>query len=373
MSKFEKARAEAREAARQRARPSALQIAWLVVLLAIGGTIAWLALTAPPTGDSQETAITATAPSATPAPAAPAPAAPAKTLERPQASEEPEGLKDPVAAAPSPAPEPPPSPAAADLVAQGPHGPLPVIAPDGREPWQVYAPPSPNLSTRPRIALVISGLGLRKSTTDAAIANLPPAVTLAFSPYGADLQTRVDQARQAGHEVMLLAPMEPDNYPRNDPGPHTLLVSAGTAQNLDRLHWVMSRFTGYVGLMNDMGSKFTSSEKAMTPVLNDLKARGLLFLDARTSSYSVAADLARSLRVPRAINNRYIDNDQTEAAIRQRLEELENLARTYGAAAGVGRLYPVTIRTAADWAAGLPERGFDLAPVSAIANRQPVR
>lgn len=369
MSRFEKARAEAKEAARQRARPSALQIAWLVVLLAIGGTVAWLAITAPPIVDSRETAATA-APPALPlaAPAAVPPTAP----ELPQAVGTPQPAEYPVAAERPPEPAPPPA-AAAGLVAQGAHGPLPVIAPDGSEPWQVYARPHHDLSTRPRIALVISGLGLRKSTTDAAIDNLPPAVTLVFSPYGADLQARVDQARQAGHEVMLLAPMEPDDYPRNDPGPHTLLVLAETAQNLDRLHWVMSRFTGYVGVMNDMGSKFTSSEEAMTPILSDLKARGLLFLDARTSQYSVAAELARSLRVPRAINNRYIDNEQTEEAIRRRLEELENLARTYGAAAGVGRLYPVTIKTAADWAAGLPERGFDLAPVSAIANRQPVR
>ena len=360
MSAFE----EASEAERKRQwlPPSPLQIAWLIVLLAVSGIALWLALSPPPTlseGPSPTTAAAtgakptptttqvAAAPAAQQAPAAPAPAAPA------------------VATPLTPAP-------AKGLVEDSPFGPLPKI--DGaREPWQVYAHPFEQTAARPRIALLISGLGMSKRATDAAISTLPPQISLAFSPYGHNLQARVDAARKAGHEVLLLAPMEPENYPKNDPGPQTLLTTLPMADNLDRLHWVMSRFTGYVGVVNDMGSRYTASEEAMTPVLEDLKARGLLFMDARSSPYSVAAKLARTLRVPRALNNRFLDSERTEENIRKQLEELENVAKTYGAAAGIGSPYPLTMRIVAEWAATLPERGFDLAPITAVASRQPVR
>jgi len=353
---------EASEADRKRQwlPPSPLQIAWLVVLLSFAGVALWLALSPPPTL-TEKLQPTTTATSAKPATEAVA-------VNAPQAP-----------ATPSPAPAPAPvvatplTPAPADgLVETSPFGPLPKI--DGaREPWQVYAHPFEQTAARPRIALLISGLGLSKRATDAAISILPPQISLAFSPYGHNLQARVDAARKAGHEVLLLAPMEPENYPKNDPGPQTLLTTLPMADNLDRLHWVMSRFAGYVGLVNDMGSRYTASAEAMTPVLEDLKTRGLLFMDARSSQYSVAAKLARDLRVPRVLNNRFLDSERTEENIRKQLEDLENVAKTYGAAAGIGSPYPLTLRLVTEWAATLPERGFDLAPITAVASRQPVR
>nr|WP_279347131.1 divergent polysaccharide deacetylase family protein [Govania unica] len=250
---------------------------------------------------------------------------------------------------------------------------MPKIGSDGREPWQVYSRPYEDKTARPRIAIVITGLGLSKLVTETAITTLPPAVSLAFSPYGEGLVARSRRAREAGHELLLMLPMEPQDYPKNDPGPHSLLTSLPAAENIARMHWVMSRFPGYVGVVNEMGSKFSASEEAMTPVLKELKSRGLLFMDSRSSQYSVAGKLARTLRVPRAINNRYIDEQPSEDQIRKQLDDIENLARSYGAAAAIGRAHPVTMRTVAAWAAGLEKRGFELVPLTAVVNRQPVR
>ena len=357
MSAFE----EAREAERKRQwlPPSPLQIAWLSVLMAFAGIALWLALSPPPAlSEKPQPATTA----------ARAKSAPPDIVAVFDAKKNPAAM--PVSA---PAAAVPLTPAPAEgLVETSPFGPLPKT--DGaREPWQVYAHPFEQTAARPRVALLISGLGMSKRATDTAISALPSQVSLAFSPYGHNLQARVDAARKAGHEVLLLVPMEPENYPKNDPGPQTLLTTLPTADNLDRLHWVMSRFAGYVGLVNDMGSRYTASEEAMTPVLEDIKARGLLFMDARSSQYSVAAKLARTLRVPRVLNNRFLDSERTEENIRRQLEDLENVAKTYGAAAGIGGPYPLTLRLVAEWAATLNERGFDLAPITAVASRQPVR
>lgn len=405
LSRFDEVREQEEERAKHRMWPSALQMSWLVAILALAGVVGWLALSEPPApSDGPKPSQTA---DVEPAPTAPvsmpedeAEAAPdtddaADTIGADQAAgpdpfagltgspEEPGAedaqREDAQAATPDPAQasgnsgDGLPLATEAALMEQTDAGPLPRIGPDGREPWQAYARPFDDFSTKPRIALVLTGLGLSNTVTRTAIETLPPEVTLSFSIYGNDLEGWIDQARGAGHEVMLMVPMEPYDYPENDPGPDTLRVDAEATDTLKTLRHILSRGTRYVGVTNDMGSKFTSSESAMSPFLEEMGQRGLLFLDARTSQYSVAARLAREMRVPRAVNNRYIDNDLNEGEILDRLEELENIARTYGAAAGVGRPYPVTIRTLVKWTEELESRGFVLAPLTAVANRQPVR
>ena len=159
------------------------------------------------------------------------------------------------------------------------HGSIPKIGPDGTRPSARYAHPRqvpPNKKDVPVIAIVVGGLGISASGTADAFAKLPATVTFAVAPYGADLEKLAEHARADEHEVLLQVPMEPFDYPDNDPGPQTLLTSLSTEQNIDRLHWLMSRFQGYVGVMSYMGARFTASEPALAPVLQDAAKRGLI-------------------------------------------------------------------------------------------------
>ncbi len=276
------------------------------------------------------------------------------------------------AAAPEATPAPPVEVAAvpaADpaLLEPGPHGLLPRTGPDGRVTWQVYARPFDREDPRPRIAVVLGNLGLSDAATEAAIQQLPGGITLAFSPYaGAEVTKWIDLARAAGHEVMLDLPMEPSSYPLDDPGPHTLLTSLTPSQNLERLAWILSRFTGYVGVTDHMGSRFTTSTESLRPILAELAARGLLFVDSRSADRSMALEVAAQVGLPRAGNDRFVDEMAARQAIDQRLKDVEALARRNGEALAMGFAYPVTIERLAVWAAGLEARGFVLAPVSAI-------
>ncbi len=262
---------------------------------------------------------------------------------------------------------PAPDPA---LLSEGQNGRLPVIAPDGRRAWQVYARPFDGQGERPRIAIMLAGLGLSQSATKAAIQQLPGAVTLGFAPYARGLEAWMNEARAAGHEVFLELPMEPFDYPDSDPGPHTLLTTLGDSDNIDRLDWLLSRTAGYVGVTNFMGDKFTSSPESLGPVLEALRDRGLMFLDARTSRESVAGDLATQIELPRALNNRFLDNEASRIAIDARLLELEEIAKSVGYAVGIGFPYPVTLERIARWSATLEAKGITLAPMSALANLQ---
>lgn len=254
------------------------------------------------------------------------------------------------------------------LLESSPTGPLPTVGKDGRKPWKVYARPFSAPSGRPRIVIVVSGLGLSSAATEAAIQQLPGVVTLAFAPYAKNLDRWTRLARAAGHEVLLDLPMEPISYPRNDPGPYTLLTSLLPSQNLDRVRTVLSRTTGYVGLMNYMGSRFTASEIALRPVLREIQARGLLFLDTRASSHSLVTRVATEIALPHVVNNRFIDNVASRTAIDARLSEIERLARRNGVAVAVGFPYPVTLELLARWVKKVEGRGFALAPVSAVVS-----
>jgi polysaccharide deacetylase 2 family uncharacterized protein YibQ len=257
----------------------------------------------------------------------------------------------------------------AALVEQSSDGPLPVIAADGRQAWQVYARPFEASDRRPRVAVVISGLGLDGEMTRNAIDRLPPAVSLGFSPYARDLSRWIAATRKAGHEVLLGLPMEPADYPRQDPGPATLLTALDPAQNLARLRWAMSRGTNYVGLIAIMGGRFATIRQGLEPVLDDVKKRGLMFVDNRASDASVAGELGRGLGMAWAVADRRLDAD-TAGAIDQSLAELEGVAGKAGAALGLGGLHPATIEHVIAWAPTLDKKGLVLAPVTAIAGRQ---
>ena len=248
------------------------------------------------------------------------------------------------------------------------HGVLPKVGADGSRPADVYARPAPVLppKTLGRVAIVISGMGLSQASTSDSIVRLPPDVTLAFAPYGAELERQVARAREDGHEVLLQAPMEPFDYPDNDPGPHTLTSGAQPSENLDKLFWVMSRFSGYVGLMNHMGAKFTSSEQALTPVLKELAARGLIVLDDGSSARSLVPAVAGSLKLPAARADAVVDASPKASAIDDQLARLESIARERGVAIGVASALPVSIERIAQWAKTLQARGLVLAPLSAV-------
>jgi polysaccharide deacetylase 2 family uncharacterized protein YibQ len=281
-----------------------------------------------------------------------------------------------VASVPPPPPPPPGSgtlPPSADpgLIEQTSAGPLPRIGDDGRLPWQVYARPFDNRDTRPRIAIVMSGLGLSGAATQAAIQGLPGPITLAFQPFADNLEQWIRLSRAAGHEVLLNLPMEPVDFPASDPGPRALFVAYAPEENIERLEWALSRVGGYVGLLNHMGSRFTTSREAMLPIMTTLEKRGLAFVDARVSARSVATILASEQNVPRAINDRFLDaREVSRATVDARLAELESIAAEVGVSVGIGQAFPVTIERLRDWSATLNGKGIVLAPISAVLDRQ---
>ncbi|ODN72535.1 divergent polysaccharide deacetylase family protein [Methylobrevis pamukkalensis] len=260
--------------------------------------------------------------------------------------------------------------ALAELTEEGPFGPLPKIAADGLRPMEAYARPVPSIiGASPKIALVIGGLGLSQTGTQEALRLLPPEVTLAFAPYGNSLDLWQRRARQDGHELLLQLPLEPFDFPDNDPGPHTLLTSNTPEKNIERLEWLLARLSTYVGVMNYMGARFTSDTAAFEPMLAELSRRGLMYFDDASSSRSKSGAIGKRRSVPVTQADLIVDTTPDEGSIDARLVQLEQIARTRGIAVGYASALPVTVNRVVDWARGLEDRGITLVPVSASLQR----
>ena len=255
-----------------------------------------------------------------------------------------------------------------DLSEETADGPIPRISGAGLTPFAAYAlSAGPAVASgKPLIAIIVSGLGINEQGSLDAIDELPENVTLAFAPYGKTLSTTVAAARSGGHEVLLEVPLEPFDYPQNDPGPQTLLTGETPRANIDKLFWLMARFGGYVGLINNMGARFTASAADFSPIMEELGARGLGYVDDGSSNRSLAPQLAEGNKVPFGRVDVTIDANPSRASILSALASLEAKAVENGHAIGIVSALPISVTTVTEWARELESRGVLLVPASAL-------
>jgi len=337
---------------------------WVPVLVLLGGGAAVLQWLGPPPpaltrSTSAQPAQLQPMPAPTravalpaPAPASPIPASPAPAS--PEAA--PAAYRPPAPGAPIPAPDQTLLEPAPDY----PDAKLPRIGADGRQSLQVYAAGYDTADTRPRVALLLAGVGMSETDSEDAVRTTPAGVSLAISPYAIHPEALLAAARAQGHETLISIPMEPQNYPLNDPGNQALLTGAAPAANAQRLEWVLSRITGYVGATGALGrlrgERFASAPTLMAPVLDELGRRGLLYLDPRPDA-----------RPPHHGTDVVIDEPPVRVEIEAKLARLEQIAHDRGVAIGLASApLPVTTGRIAAWAATLSLRGLQLVPVSAV-------
>lgn len=254
-----------------------------------------------------------------------------------------------------------------DLIEDTPEGRLPKIGPDGLRPFDFYARPWSG-ARGTRIAIIVSGLGISQTGTMHAVRDLPEEVTLAFAANGNSLMRWVPEARRNGHEVLLQVPMEPFDYPDNNPGPGTLVTSKNAATNLANLHQDMARMDSYTGIMNYLGGKFLSDPDALQPVLRDIAGRGLMFLDDGSTAQSLSGQMAGALSMPHAFADLTLDTDVNQAAILKKLDDLERIAARNGSAIGVAAGFDESIAAIKKWVDEAQGRGIEIVGVSALAD-----
>jgi polysaccharide deacetylase 2 family uncharacterized protein YibQ len=214
------------------------------------------------------------------------------------------------------------------------------------------------------IAIVIDDMGVDRRHSARAI-KLPPAVTLSYLPYSTQIIEQTDAAKQDGHELLVHMPMQPDRASA-DPGPDFLGTDMAPTELHDRVEKSLAAFTGYVGINNHMGSKFTCDRAGLDVVMTMLEERKLMFLDSRTSPASVAEDVARAHHLQTTHRDVFIDDDESPAAVAKQLRRIETVAKHGGSAIAIGHPKDVTLSALEAWLPTLKEKGFDLVPLSEV-------
>ncbi|MCF6199347.1 MAG: divergent polysaccharide deacetylase family protein [Hyphomicrobiaceae bacterium] len=244
-------------------------------------------------------------------------------------------------------------------------GPLPKRADNGRSPAMAYAKQQVGRrDTLPRIAILITGLGLNQRLSQLAIRKLPANVSLGFSAYGRRLPKLASQARRFGHEYILQVPMEPFDLLQTDTGPKTLQTNKNTKQNQPNLHWSLGRLTGYFGITNYKGRGYLAKSEVVSGLFKELKARGLVFFHDDASGRPAVAKLAEQVGLGYSRTTLSVDQKPTREGISKALKKLEASARRLGFAVGVVHMHPVSINMIRVWSKTLARKGVRLVPLS---------
>lgn len=321
--------------------------------------------------------------------------------EAEHAAEQPEPAQEQHAATPSPAPAEPapaqtptaetpaptPDPAATETETTtetatpeqvDPLNPVEKRLPDGsiipiageQNAWQFYAKPRENIGeSTPRIALVISGLGLAERATQAAVA-LPDTVTLSFSSYGALTAGWSQVARQKGHELLLDLPVQTRKYPAADPGTDGLLLALSPQEMAERFTHVLTKARGYVGLTMPRDDSLSEDEKIMQ-LLALFRQHGLLMVNSYPQQTAAMFQATQKTGVPILQTQVLLDTQLDETEIKNRLARAEDLSRRYGQILVIGNAYPLTLGLVDSWLQTLPQKGIAIVPVSALVNMPP--
>jgi polysaccharide deacetylase 2 family uncharacterized protein YibQ len=227
----------------------------------------------------------------------------------------------------------------------------PLGAAEGRDvpapaPRKESAPPGAQGPAGPpaanRVAIIIDDVGYH-GELDALATSIPFPLTFSVLP-GLDCSTAsAVRLREAGCEVMLHLPMEPERYPEHNPGPGALY----TFMTHDELRWTIRddirSVPGARGVNNHMGSLFTMREDLLSVVFEELKRHGLYFVDSRTTTETVAQKVAQRHGVRTAGRSVFIDNSEDVLAITSQLELLFQTASREHSAIGIGHFRESTL------------------------------
>ncbi len=222
-------------------------------------------------------------------------------------------------------------------------------------------------SKNPMIAIVVDDMGVDMIRSNKML-GIPDIYTFSFLTYAPNLQSQINFAKTKGKEVMLHVPMEALNN-IYDYGPEVLSTKHSRSENLKLLNTMLNRVSGYIGINNHMGSKFTSDLPLLSGVIEELSKKGLMFLDSKTIASSKADEIVEHIKLPYASRDIFIDDSNKIEDIKKSLISFENIAKKRGYAIAICHPRDNTIKVLQDWLPTLKEKGITSVPLSYIIDK----
>ncbi|MGE4299789.1 MAG: divergent polysaccharide deacetylase family protein [Desulfovibrionaceae bacterium] len=244
-----------------------------------------------------------------------------------------------------------------------------LVVEEGRGAWSVsvlgrqthrllFAPSKPGAPIPPvaplapaggaQLVVVIDDLGENVAFAR-KLAALDFPVTFSVWPQSTHAAEVARLAHEAGREVLIHQPMEPQGYPRIKPGAGALLVEMDAARIAGIMSANLDRVPFAVGVNNHMGSRFTQDEAGLAATLGVLKARGLFMLDSFTHPASQVVPMALRVGVPVYKRDVFLDVVRDTRAILHQLEKAAAVALHNGRAIAIGHPNRETLEALERW------------------------
>lgn len=223
--------------------------------------------------------------------------------------------------------------------------------------------PPPLRPPRPRIAIVVDDLGPDRRVAEELL-RLDAPLTFSILPLQSSSRRIAKTAHAQGGEILLHLPMEPRGFPLKDPGKGALFVSMSTRELVRQLRKDLDAVPFITGVNNHMGSRFMEQDEKVRPVLEELKRRGLFFLDSRTTAKTQGYRIARELSLRTDERDLFLDNETDVQDIRAQVERLIHIAREHGTAIGICHPYPSTVTCLKEMIPKIKAAGIEIVPLS---------
>lgn len=215
-----------------------------------------------------------------------------------------------------------------------------------------------------KVAIVIDDMGHNQRIAKEVI-ELP--VTLSILPYRPYSRWVAEEARKRGREVLLHLPMEARDS-RKDPGKGALSTTMSEEEVRERIREDLKALPYISGVNNHMGSRFSEDARLMKVVLEELKEKGLLFLDSKTTPRSKGYMLAKGMGIKAFERDLFIDNERDVEYTKRQLRGLMERAKRKGTAIAIGHPYPSTIEAIREMLPLFDEEGIEVVPVSSLGS-----
>ena len=252
----------------------------------------------------------------------------------------------------------------------------PPDAPGSAAPWRRgrrarQGPNAPERSTftgTPRLAIVIDDIGETLSAPHELL-SLGVPITFSVLPDLPHSRQAAELIAQSHREFIIHLPMQPLDYPAQNPGPRPLLLSFDAEQTRRRMDSYLRELPGAVGASNHMGSAYTADPERMALVQELLAERQLFFLNSKTSPTPVPAAIARRGRFAYLERDVFLDNERDTRLITRALNQALLRARRNGHAIAIGHPYPETVQVLNNALSGPTLRGVELVSLTDLLDR----
>jgi len=223
-------------------------------------------------------------------------------------------------------------------------------------------------SPLPKITIIIDDLG-DNQTLGLRTARLPKNVALSILPHTPYSRQIATFGHQRGMDILLHQPME--SLTRIDLlGPGALLEDMQRLEFAKILENNINAVPFVIGINNHMGSLLTTDIEKMNWLMAELKQRAIFFIDSRTTSDSIAGDIAYYWQIPTMSRRIFLDHYDDPEAIAKQFSLLLKLAKKNGHAVAIGHPRKQTLQFLEQKLPQLEALGFELVSTSEMIKGQ---